>query len=104
MMKHALLVCCLTLGAAAPLRSQELERILLPVASSDLPGAYGSFWVTRFTVVNGLDRPLVQNEDAGRFGACLFPGCETPPPVPPNRAFEPLLDRPSRGWKPGVLI
>lgn len=102
MTRYALLVSCLALGAAAPLRPQELERILLPIASNR-PGAYGSLWVTRFTVVNGLDRALIQNEDAGAFGNCLFP--EPPPPnVPSKTAFDPPLCVPDRGWKPGVLI
>ncbi|HZI65823.1 MAG TPA: hypothetical protein VFF17_04590 [Thermoanaerobaculia bacterium] len=105
MNKRELLFCVFALGAAASLHSQERERILLPIATN-LPGAYGSFWVTRFTVVNGLDRPLVQNEDAGPFGGCLFPGvCETPP-VPSNTAFEPVLYSSSspQVHRPGAVI
>lgn len=105
MFKRFLLVCCILISAAVPLRSAELERILLPVANHAFQGAYGSFWVTRFTIVNDLDRPLVQDVDAGPFGECYFPQCEPLPLIPAKTAFEPLLYRPpDRAWKPGVLI
>lgn len=104
MFKRALLVCSIVISAAVPLHSAELERILLPVASHAFQGAYGSFWVTRFTIVNDLDRSLVQGEDAGPFGDCFFPPCEPLPPIPANTAFDPVLPRPNLDWKPGLLI
>jgi hypothetical protein len=82
--------------AALPVTAQfgpEFERILLPVAAVDTPGAFGSLWRTEFWCRNDGDTPvavvpLAQSETS------LLPHVDTQPPI--------FLA--SRGFPPGQFI
>lgn len=84
--------CALALRAVASLllsnvfltpvaSAQNFERVLIPVASSGTPGAYGSFWVTELTGYNrgAAFTPVVLSPG----DVCGIPeGCGDPPARP----------------------
>ncbi|HXI12001.1 MAG TPA: IPT/TIG domain-containing protein [Thermoanaerobaculia bacterium] len=88
----------------AGVEAQEFERILVPIASSDFPGAYESFWVTRLSVYNDNDRVVQENSEllfySGIFprGSSLLPSKKAT--ILPPHALQAI--RPS--WQPGVIV
>jgi len=85
------------------LQAQESERILLPIATPEFQGAHGSFWVTRLTVYNDLDRLVGQNDLVLR--TTLFPGGGTS--LLPKRAktFDPIeIQTLMPSWQSGLTI
>ena len=52
-MNHHLLRLLLLMAFVLPLRAQEYTRVLVPVAATDVNGAYGLRWVTQLSIFNG---------------------------------------------------
>lgn len=77
---------------SAPLHSQNLEKILLPVAiKTEVAGAFGSSWRTPFTIVNHGSENLVVY---GLKVPCpVGPPC-VPPEVVPNATLSPDIELP----------
>src|ERR1700674_3816520 len=72
-----LLVTPLSLGA----QTIEFERVLLPISAPEVPGAYGSRWVTEHYVRNdGPTSVQVERDDCGVM-ACLVT-------IPPGTSFK----------------
>jgi len=88
-MRLAVLVMMFVASTAT---AQPFERVLIPVViSGELPGAFGSRWVTRLAVTNTADQRV------NIFGynpfpsGCVIAVCPPVPSTPPNETFFPML-------------
>jgi hypothetical protein len=84
----------------------DFEPVLLPIALTDIQGAFGSLWRTHFTLYNGNGVPLI---GLGSFdlvypfySGCLFPICPSPEAIPPRTSASLFIRQP--GGPPGVLL
>lgn len=106
LIKRAVLTVVISL-AASPMQAQvdpaAYETVLLPVAADDLQGAFGSLWVTKFTIHNGLSRDIESPADIRSLGECFFPPCD-PVVIEPGRSTDPPIYRTTPGSLPGGLL
>jgi hypothetical protein len=81
----------------------ELERLLVPIATEPLHGAFGTLWESDLWLVTTSDNvfigPLVDRN-------CVQPACGPPPaPLPgPFEAVRPTIYRTRNGEPPGILL
>jgi hypothetical protein len=81
----------------------ELERLLVPIATEPLHGAFGALWESDLWLVTTRDNlfvgPLVDRN-------CVQPACGPPPaPLPgPFEAVRPTIYRTRNGEPPGILL
>lgn len=68
------------------------ERILLPIViAGELPGAFGSRWVTHVAITNTADRPVVILGYNPYPSGCVIGVCPPVPPTPANETFFPVI-------------
>jgi hypothetical protein len=107
-MRKTILLVVLLLVAQLPVHADapplaELERLLVPIATEPLHGAFGSLWESDLWLVTTSDNlfigPLVDRN-------CVQPGCgPPPPPLPvPFEAVRPSTYRTRNGEPPGILL
>lgn len=96
-----LLLCC-AIPASAQFTGDGFEVFLLPIASPETPGAYGSLWVTHTSLYNAAHRPISIPADVYPL-VCLFPNC-TPVVLPPGSTHDSLVFQTPTGTPPGALI
>lgn len=106
MLRRALLLLSVTLcaiGGHAQSDPAEYETVLLPVAAYETPGAFGSRWVTHFSIHNGLDRPVKSTNDILMLGVCVSFPCPVVA-IEAGRTASPEIHLTYRGELPGVLL
>lgn len=75
-------------------------ELLVPLSTDEIPGGYGSRWVTRLWVLNSSDTPL----DIGGVLNCVVLPCITKVTVEPHTAFEFTQASRQLPGSPGILI
>lgn len=98
----AVLLCC-AVPAFAQFTGEGYEPVLLPLATHETPGGYGSLWVTHLTLFNGTTREISSPEDIFSLGACSFPPCPAVR-IPAGSVHEPSIFRTLPGDPPGALL
>ncbi len=92
-MKSALAVWLCTLFAvSAVAQVSDFERVLVPVTiTGEVPGAFGSRWVTRLAMTNTADQRVQIFGYDPYPGGCLIAVCPPVPPTPANETFFPAV-------------
>jgi hypothetical protein len=98
----ALLLCC-ALPAFAQFTGEGYDPLLLPLATYETPGGYGSMWATHIAIFNGTGREISSPQDIYILGACGFPPCREVR-IPPGSVHEPSIYRTTPGKPPGTLL
>lgn len=82
-----------TLSGTVYAQTSDYVRIVLPtIITEPVPGAFGSQWVTRLTVVNTGATPV---RVYPYYFGCMFTVCPPTPPTPAGVTFSPVVTRDS---------
>lgn len=82
----------LVLGLSVAAQPTDFERILVPIAiSGEVPGAFGSRWVTHLAITNAADQGVYIYGYNPYPSGCVIAVCPPVPSTPPRETFFPIM-------------